>query len=663
VVNWDVPYIHQLWDTPSWWDSSSPTWWGGSWACGPTSAVMALAYYRRLPPHSITITKPGSQTHASDYGWYVPTDSCNPGPCGYTHVSACEGTNPFDRATIYKDPPPSDPAQRSAAGAFGACVNNGLADPEWMTEYVRKHDVGSYRDNTPTETEVQRELDGGAIVLLSTYLMPNGHVVVVRGYTNDNPVQYIVNDPYGYKPVGGSYDNCRYNPNIHCGEGVRYTWDHMNPHRYIALYSPQYLPRLSKTGDWDGTIAVHNGALDANWNAEVKVCFMNTSGSLNTTRDSPSIAPNAGWNLSLSSVFGGSTFNGSAVVMPKQTAVSVVAEHLDSSTGSDYGYNGVAAGSAVNSDWGQASTTTRLPLLMDNNSGWSTRVTLLNTASSTATYDLDYYAENGGGPYQGPQGSLAPYAPATFNQYGSACPTIGAGRITSDQPLAVIAQEYTGNIYSAYNGFSSGATTLNPPLIMANNSGWRTGIAVQNLGSAATNITATFYPSPGFPSRSPETKYVQPNATAIFLQGGGQWGSERWIGSARVTASRDLAAIVNETATGKASTYDCSAGGSGRISLPLVRNDAYGWISGAQVQNLDGATANVILRVGGNQTWSGSIEAYKSLTFLPVPGTSPGFEGPVTAECTNGRRIAAVVNTHISGGAGDRIRTYNGINR
>jgi hypothetical protein len=140
-------------------------------------------------------------------------------------------------------------------------------------------------------------------------------------------------------------------------------------------------------------------------------------------------------------------------------------------------------------------------------------------------------------------------------------------------------------------------------------------------------------------------------------------GSERWIGSARVTASQALAAIVNQTATGKASTYVCSAGGSGRISLPLVRNDAWGWISGAQVQNLDGATANVVLRIGDSQTWSGEIGAYTSLTFLPVPGASPGFEGPVTVECTNGRRIAAIVNTMMSGGAGDRIRTYNGVNR
>jgi hypothetical protein len=123
VVNYDVPYVHQKWDTPEWWDSFNPTRWGGEWACGPTSAVMALAYFHQLAPHPITVDKPPYwYDHHSDYGWYVPTDECDPDCDGYTHVSACEGTNTFD------DPQPYNGDE--AAGAFGACVNNGLADPK-----------------------------------------------------------------------------------------------------------------------------------------------------------------------------------------------------------------------------------------------------------------------------------------------------------------------------------------------------------------------------------------------------------------------------------------------------------------------------------------------------------------------------------------------------
>lgn len=81
-----------------------------------------------------------------------------------------------------------------------------------------------------------------------------------------------------------------------------------------------------------------------------------------------------------------------------------------------------------------------------------------------------------------------------------------------------------------------------------------------------------------------------------------------------------------------------------------------------QVQNLDSDTANVVVRVNGNQTWSGSIGAYRSVTLYPVPGTASGFQGPVTVECTNGKPIAAMVNT-VASGTGDLTTTYNGVNR
>jgi len=59
---------------------------------------------------------------------------------------------------------------------------------------------------------------------------------------------------------------------------------------------------------------------------------------------------------------------------------------------------------------------------------------------------------------------------------------------------------------------------------------------------------------------------------------------------------------------------------------------------------------------------SGPINAYQSVTFYPLPGAVAGFQGPATIECTNGRRIAAIVNT-VGTGTGDLTMTFNGINR
>lgn len=289
-------------------------------------------------------------------------------------------------------------------------------------------------------------------------------------------------------------------------------------------------------------------------------------------------------------------------------------------------------------------------------------VTILNTGSGTASIDLDYFNPNGD-LYGGPGiASLQPNASITYKQANHACPTVASGRITSDQPLAVIVRQYYSGgsgITATYNGFSAGGTTANLPLIMANNYGWYTGIAIQNLGSAATNVTVRYYPYPGFL----DTATVQPNATVIFVQVGGLWGSGTWVGSARVTASdsQPIAAAVNQTTSGRMSSYSGFVNGTGLIVLPNVRNDMDGWTSGVQVQNLDSTSAQVKVRANSTETWYW-IGGYKSITILPVPGIPSGSQGPATVECTNGRRIAAIVNTAGSG-AGDLMMTYNGVNR
>ena len=618
VVVRDVPYVHQIYDTPDWFH--------GEWACGPTSVVMALAYYGQL---------------SGDYGWYVPNE--------YTHQSACSGEHTFDRVQDDAADPPND-----AWGAYGTCTDNGVAIASRMYEYAQKHDVGHYFAfaNSSTPHSVKAELDGGALVILSTDFS-GGHIVIVRGYTDDSTTRYIVNDP------AGDWHDDYWNDN---GDGARYTWAEMSPNWYIVLYGPEYLPDVYKRyQSSDGsTISVHNGAPEGWFDADVNVCLMNSNGSLDRT-ETHSIPVKESWSLSLDDVFGWyNWFSGSAVVMRDQTAVSTVVQNSEGSL--HYAFNSIATDS-TNHGWGQAGTDIHLPLLMDNNNGWSTWVRILNTGGSIASVDLDYF-DQGGGEREGPRSiSLDPNASLTYYQASSSCPAIGSGRITSDHPLAVMIKEYSGNLNMAYNGSSLGATTASLPLIMANNSGWYTGIAVQNLGTAATNITLHYHPLPGYPSRYPETVYnVQPHATAVFAQAGGQWGSSPWVGAARVAASQPVVTIVNESSAERTSSYSGFADGSGLIVLPDVRNDSGGWTSGLQVQNLDGTSAHVGVRVNGNQTWSDWIGGYHSVTLLPVPGTTSGFRGPVTVECTNGRRIAAIVN-NAGSGAGDLMMTYNGINR
>ena len=190
VVNLPVPYIHQCYDTPEDFD--------GRWACGATSAVMILAYYKKLSswPEQVKLPQP----HTSNYGNYV----CR----RYTY-----GNYTFDEAA-------PQPNGKHAYGAYGYIHSpDGLARPGKVVDYFQKHGLAAQVDYTPTEQEIKAALDAGNPVWASTSLTSSGHIVVIKGYTSDG--FYIVNDPFGSKPYAdanwGDYD----------GADVKYSWSEM----------------------------------------------------------------------------------------------------------------------------------------------------------------------------------------------------------------------------------------------------------------------------------------------------------------------------------------------------------------------------------------------------------------------------------------------------
>ena len=201
----DVPYIHQLWDTPPEFH--------GSWACGPTSVAMALAYYGLLEPSPIEVPQPSS--HESPFGRYI--------------------SQPFEyKGHAFQATAPTK--QGHGAGLYGACVNaNGdgsmFAPPMGMLNVLNHFldEVGNsarfYQgekllggpevDEKPrrkgrtmvrveTETLFKASIDKGHPVITSCDIYvpgksrPFGHFLVVRGYYLDEArgeLMWIVNDP------------------------------------------------------------------------------------------------------------------------------------------------------------------------------------------------------------------------------------------------------------------------------------------------------------------------------------------------------------------------------------------------------------------------------------------------------------------------------------
>lgn len=211
-VNLNVPFIHQLWDTPNWFN--------GHWACGPTSATMVLAYYGLLQRKPMNVSWPWA--HTSDYGWYI----ANSFSAGGRTFNSSARTPDGSAKGIY------GMAVRNAPG-IGWCAvaysgNNGMIP--MMNTFLRQ--IGKkVRHSKASQQVAKASLDAGNPVIVSGRPFGlNGHLMVIRGYYYDrrgNDYGWIMNDPYGYRADGTrDYD----------GSNVVYWWNEIKP-KYMYVIS------------------------------------------------------------------------------------------------------------------------------------------------------------------------------------------------------------------------------------------------------------------------------------------------------------------------------------------------------------------------------------------------------------------------------------------
>jgi hypothetical protein len=185
----NVPYIHQLNDTPDYWNGNS--------SCNATAALMAIEYYNILPKHPITVSWPS--THTSDYGWYIPE------------------VYSFNAHTYNIGS--ADPNGRTGWGGFGYITQNGWEDTKGhMAEYISYHGPTSAVDWSPTMAKAQSEIAANHPFVVLTSLTSAGHYPLCIGYVKGQNT-LIFNDPYGNKNVSYPSDN---------GRGARYDWPGYN---------------------------------------------------------------------------------------------------------------------------------------------------------------------------------------------------------------------------------------------------------------------------------------------------------------------------------------------------------------------------------------------------------------------------------------------------
>lgn len=328
----------------------------------------------------------------------------------------------------------------------------------------------------------------------------------------------------------------------------------------------------------------------------------------------------------------------------------------------------------------EGSLTVLLPLLMHQNSGYNTWFNVQNAGSTDAAVDVAYSDGTTA------SATIKPGAAATFDQLTEAhTPKVFSAVVTSGQPIAVTVIEENPDVMFAYSGFNS--TSSNPvfPLINANNSGYVTGINVQNSGSTDSVVTITYTPSAAG-TQCTETQTVaagKSNTFALYAFAGVSLPGmtttcaplAKFIGSAKVTANsadQPLTGVVNQLKSGvngeAYGAFDASAA-TGTVVLPLIMNANSGYWTSINIMNVGAASTTVTCTFTpyGSvvlPTPSATLAAGAGVSFLQAAQNEFGNTKYIgSATCTApGGQIVAVVNELGASSTNDQLLVYEGFN-
>jgi hypothetical protein len=374
----------------------------------------------------------------------------------------------------------------------------------------------------------------------------------------------------------------------------------------------------------------------------------------------------AGGSVTYFPVGASSGFDGSVVISADQPVAAISNIHGDNFS-ANASYVGASAGSmSVN-----------VPLLMKGNSGFDTWFNVQNTGTSSTTATVMY--SDGTTDSM----SISPGAAVTFDQGtdGLNHPKVFSAVVTSDnEPIAITVVEESSTIMFAYSGFAAGATNPVMPLVQAYNSGFTSGVQIQNAGGADTTVTVSYTPSLDGTACS-ETLNVpagQSVTFALFAFAGTVPGEDcaaqtRFIGSAQVTANsgnEPLAIIVNqhnlpsEAGADNGEAYGAfdPANASDTVVMPLIMDRNSGYWTGVSVINAGSSTVTVNCTFEGTSyTATAILNPGEALADLQNNNISAGYVG--SASCTAaGGSLFGIVNELGPSGNLDQLFTYEAIN-
>lgn len=427
--------------------------------------------------------------------------------------------------------------------------------------------------------------------------------------------------------------------------------------------------------------------------ANIEIYFYEPDGSVATTI-ADTISANGSNNYFAVSVDGlPDPFSGSAVVTSDQELRAI-----HNLYGDDFAFGGAAS-----AGYTEGTAEVSLPLIMRNNSGYTTWFSVQNVGSVASTTVVTFTRGSAGTTWTHSAITIQPNATYRYDQSDMASlgdVFVGSAKVVStngQQLVATVVELGPASLY-AYDGFTtSGQTSLIAPLFQYYNAGFSSSIQVQNTGDTNTTVTIEYTPSdkPGggtYGTACQETQTIAAATAATFgfyafdpVEPPGAFDyscdcytknpGTRFIGSALVntnSASQPLAAVVNQHnfATGLASAYNAFKpdDASQCVSLPLImdRNSNY-WTS-ISVVNI-GADTTVTVDYSDYGTTIDeqfTLASGASYNLLHAPGANPISDKYVGSATVCGANLTdellVIVNEQNMVATGDTLYTYNGFN-
>jgi hypothetical protein len=338
------------------------------------------------------------------------------------------------------------------------------------------------------------------------------------------------------------------------------------------------------------------------------------------------------------------SFEGSAVVSSNERIVAIVNVT-----------NGTAAGQ--HQGVGSPDTEVGFPLFKNEFGPKSTTFYIQNAGSTPAVMYATFTADSGTKYTWNSTSAIQPNRMVVLNPADASVPTGVKGGlvVTSTVPIAGVVLEHgttDTTLLQATKGFSPAeyGTTLVAPLIKRQFGNRSTGLQVQNVSNSNVDVYVTYVHGPlsGASGTARQRKLnVAPGASYTFYEAligesGGDTLPVGTLASATITATGNIAAIVNETfitvpASGqKQTTYHAVAASEAttRVGVPLAKEfhgGTTGKTTGIQVMNVGTANAtNVDLAYSfGGTTYTiqnQTIAAGGSETYFKVSASVPASE-------------------------------------